>query len=68
MLDLEDNSDDNDDDGDDEYDGDDDYASPVSPKPFFGTTWRVSNAVVGRRNVGCTTSKSGQPCPCQNCS
>ena len=30
--------------------------------------WRVGDVVVGRRNAGWTTSKSGHSCPCQNCS
>ena len=40
----------------------------ASPKPSFRAAWRVGDAVVGRRNVGWTTSKSGHPSPCQNCS
>ena len=30
--------------------------------------WRMGNAVVSRANAGWTTSKSGYPCPSQNCS
>ena len=33
-----------------------------------GHVGKVSNAVVGRGNVGWTTSKIRRPCPCQNCS
>ena len=31
-------------------------------------TWRVGSTVVDRGNAGWTASKSGHPCPCQNCS
>ena len=34
----------------------------------FRAPWRVGNAMVGRGNAGWTTSNSGHPCPCQNCS
>ena len=40
----------------------------ASPKPFFRAPWRVGDAMVGRGNAGWTTSKSGHPSPCQNCS
>ena len=43
-------------------------ATTASPKPSFRVTWRVVDAVVGRGNAGRTTSKSGHPCPWQNCS
>ena len=42
------------------------HATTTSPKPSFRVPWRVGDAVAGRGNVGWTTSKSGQPCPCQN--
>ena len=38
-----------------------------SPKPSFSAPWRVGDAVVGRGSAGWKTSKSGHPCPCQNC-
>ena len=44
------------------------HATTASPKPSFRAPWRMGDAVVGRRNVGLTTSNSGHPCPCQNCS
>ena len=44
------------------------HTTTASPKPFFRAPWRVDDGVVGRRNAGWTTSKSGHPCPCQNCS
>ena len=40
----------------------------VFPKPSLRAPLRVGNFVVDRRNAGWTTSKSGGPCPCQNCS
>ena len=40
----------------------------ASPKPSFRAPWRVGDAVVSRGNAGWTTSQSGHPCPCQNCS
>ena len=43
-------------------------ATAASPKPSCRTPWRVVDAVVGRGNVGCTTSTSGHPRPRQNCS
>ena len=43
-------------------------ATAASPKPSFRPPWRVGNAVVSRGNAGWTKSKSGRPCPCQNCS
>ena len=43
-------------------------ATTASPKPSFRALWRMGNAVVGRGNAGWTTSKSGHPCQCQNCS
>ena len=39
-----------------------------TPQPSFWAPWRGGNAVVGRGNAEWTTSKSGHPCPCQNCS
>ena len=36
--------------------------------PVFRASWRLDDAVVSRGNVGWTMSKSGHPCPCQNCS
>ena len=44
------------------------HATTASPKPSFRAPWRVGDAVVGRRNAGWTTSKSGPPCLGQNCS
>ena len=44
------------------------HATTASPKPSFRALWRVGDAVVGRRNAGWTTPKSGHPCPCQTCS
>ena len=44
------------------------HATTVSPKPTFRAPWRVGDTVVGRGNAGWTTSKSGHPCHCQNCS
>ena len=44
------------------------YTPQQSPKPSFRASWRVSDAVVGRRNAGWTTSGSVHPCQCQNCS
>ena len=43
------------------------HATTASLKPSFRAAWRVGDAVVGRRNVGWTTSKSGHSCPYQNC-
>ena len=43
------------------------HAMTAFPRPSFRAPWRVGDAVVSRGNVGWTTSKSGQPCPCQNC-
>ena len=43
------------------------HATTASPKSSFWTLWRVGDAVVGRRNAGWTTSKSGHPWPCENC-
>ena len=37
-------------------------------KPSFRAFWRVADAVAGTGNAGWTASKSGHPCPCQNCS
>ena len=41
---------------------------PLQDHPSFRARWRVGDAVVGRGNTGWTKSKSGHPCPCQNCS
>ena len=43
-------------------------ATTASPKPSFKASSRVGYAVVGRGNAGWTSSKSGYPCPFQNCS
>ena len=40
----------------------------ASPTSSFSAPWRVGDAVVDRGNAGWITSKSGHPCPCQNCS
>ena len=37
-------------------------------KTILNGTWRVGDAVVSRGNAGWTTTKSGHPCQCQNCS
>ena len=42
-------------------------ATTASPKPSFRAPRRVDDAVVGTGNAGWATSKSGHPCPCQNC-
>ena len=42
------------------------HATTASPKPSFRASCRVGAAVVGRGNVGRTTSKRRHPCPCQN--
>ena len=42
------------------------HTTTASPNRSFRTLWRVGVAVVGGRNAGWTTSKSGHPCPCQN--
>ena len=39
----------------------------TSHYPCFRTPWQVGDAMVGRGNAGWTMSKSGHPCPCQNC-
>ena len=44
------------------------HGTTASPKPSFRASWRVGNALVGRGNAGWTTSKSGHPYQCQNCS
>ena len=44
------------------------HATTASPKPSFRASWRVGDAVVGRRNAGWTTSKRGHPCRRQNSS
>ena len=44
------------------------FAMTVSPRPTFRAPCRVDDIVVGRGNAGWTTSKSGHPCLCQNCS
>ena len=44
------------------------HATTASPKPSFRAPWKVSVAVVSKGYAGQTTSKSGHPCPCQNCS
>ena len=44
------------------------HATTASPKSSFRAPWRVgADAVVSRGKAGWTTSKSGHPCPCQNC-
>ena len=44
------------------------HATRASPKPSFGAPGRMGDAVVGSGDSGWTTSKSGHPCPCRNCS
>ena len=44
------------------------HVTPASPKPSFREPWREGDTVVGRGKAGWTTSKSGHPFPCQNCS
>ena len=44
------------------------HTTTSSPEPSFRAPRREADAVVGRGNAGCTTSKSGYICPCQNCS
>ena len=44
------------------------HTMTASPKPSFRAPRRMGDAVVGRGNAGWTTSKSGHPCPCHNCS
>ena len=44
------------------------HAMSVSPEPSFRVPWRVGDTLVSRGNAGWTTSKSGHPCLCQNCS
>ena len=44
------------------------HATTAIPKPSFRAPWRVGDAVVVRGNAGWTSSKSGHPCSCQNCS
>ena len=44
------------------------HSTTGSPKPSSRARWRVGDPVVDRRNVTWTTSKSGRPCLCQNCS
>ena len=44
------------------------HATTTSPKPSFRAPWSVGDAVASTGNAGWTTSKSGHPCPCQNCS
>ena len=43
------------------------YATTASLNPSFRAPWRVGDTVVSRENARWTTSKSGHPCPCQNC-
>ena len=44
------------------------YTQTATPKLSFRAPWRVDDTVAGRLNARWTTSKSGQPCQCQNCS
>ena len=44
------------------------HSTAAPPNSSFKASWRVGDAVVGKGNAGWTTSKSGHPCPCQNCS
>ena len=44
------------------------HATTASQKPSFRAPLRVGDAVLMRGNAGWKTSKSGHPCPCQNCS
>ena len=43
------------------------HATTAFQKPSVRAPWKADDAVVGRGNAGGTTSKSGHPCPCQNC-
>ena len=44
------------------------HATTASPELFSRAPWRVGDVMVSRGNAWWTTSKSGHPCPCQNCS
>ena len=44
------------------------HATKASPKLSLRAPWRVGNTVASGENAGWTSSKSGQPCPCQKCS
>ena len=44
------------------------HTTTASPKSFFRVPWRVGNAMAGTGNARWTTSKSGHPCPSQECS
>ena len=44
------------------------HATTASSKPSFRPPLRVGDTIVRRGNAGWTTSKSGHPCLCQNCS
>ena len=44
------------------------HAITSSLQPSFKAPLRVGDAVVSGGNAGWTASKSGHPCPCQNCS
>ena len=44
------------------------HATTAPPKPSFRASWRVGDAAVDRGNAGWTTSRSGHPCPCHDCS
>ena len=39
----------------------------VGPKPSFGSSWGVGDAVVGRGHAGWTTSQWTSMHPCRNC-
>ena len=43
------------------------HATTASQKQPFRASLNVGNAVIDRENAGWTTSKSGHPCPRQNC-
>ena len=43
------------------------HTMTAGPKPSFRAPCTVGDVVVSRRIAGWTTSKSGHPCPCQNC-
>ena len=44
------------------------HAITASPKLSLKAPRRMGDAVAGRGNAGWTTTKSGHPCPGQNCS
>ena len=44
------------------------HDTAASPRPSFRAPWKEADAAVSRGNTGWTTSKSGHPRPCKNCS